>query len=297
MWQAEHVKTLIAARHRNVQVEVCTIKTQGDIIQDVALAALPGKAFFTKEIEDALLTGSVDIAVHSGKDVPTSLPEGLQLAGFLKRHTPLDAWISAGGATLATLPAGARVGTSSLRRRALVATLRPDLELRDLRGNVDTRLRKLREGQFDAIVLAAAGLERLSLMDRITELLDPRRFPPAVSQGAIAMEIRRDDPRIVELLGPLVDEKTTLCVRAERSLLARLEGGCQAPLGALASVEGGRLSLFASLLSPDGARRFDAREIRDPTDPERLGVSLADTLLAQGGKEVLEEIRQKGLHC
>ncbi len=297
LWQAEHVKALIAARHQAVTVEIRTIKTQGDIIQNVALAALPGKAFFTKEIEDALLSGSVDIAVHSGKDLPTSLPEGLLLAGFLKRHIPLDAWLSAGGATLETLPAGARVGTSSLRRRALIASLRPDLALRDLRGNVDTRMRKLREGQFDAIVLAAAGLERLGLLDRVTELLDPRRFPPAVSQGAIALEIRLDDPVTAALLDPLVDEETTVAVRAERALLERLEGGCQVPLGALATVKEGRLSLFASLLSPDGVQRFDGTESGPPNRAEPVGVALADALVAQGGQGVLEAIRKDELHC
>lgn len=292
LWQANFVKESLQKAHPNLTVEIMPIKTQGDIIQDVALAQLEGKAFFTKEIEEALLADTIDIAVHSGKDVPTELPNGLRLGGFLKRHCPFDAWISASGESLSSLPAGAKVGTSSLRRRALVAALRPDLTLLDLRGNVDTRLKKLQAGQFDAILLAAAGLERLGLMDKVTALLDPVVFPPAVSQGAIAIEIRADDTTVRKQIAPLIDPDTTIAVRAERALLAALEGGCQVPLGALAHVTGNdEITLFATLLSLDGTRRIDAETRGPKSNPESLGELLAETLRTNGGTEILQTIR------
>ncbi len=292
MWQANFVKDLLEKAHPGLAVDIVPIKTQGDIIQDVALARLEGKAFFTKEIEEALLESRVDIAVHSGKDLPTELPDGLVAAGFLKRHCPFDAWISASGDTLASLPPGGRVGTSSLRRRALVASLRPDLVLLDLRGNVDTRLRKLLEGQYDAILLAAAGLERLGMLDKATELLDPAVFPPAVSQGAIAVEMRQADETVAGLVVPLIDPPTTAAVRAERALLAALEGGCQVPLGALARIQGDQsLTLFASLLTIDGTVKVEAEARGNADAPEEIGNSLADTLRRKGGNEILASIR------
>ena len=291
MWQAAYVKRLLIERLPSINVDIVPIKTTGDIIQDVALARLEGKAFFTKEIEDALLGGEVDLAVHSGKDVPTEQPDGLMIAGFLKRHTPFDAWISKSGDTLSALPAGARVGTSSLRRRALLASIRPDLAIDDLRGNVDTRLRKLDNGEYDAIVLAGAGLERLQMMDRITELLSPPLFPPAVAQGAIAIEQRLDDKPCDILLREILHAETSTAARAERTLLSTLEGGCQVPLGALAVIENGRLSMTASLLSLDGQLRIDGQLSGPVNHPERLGRQMANHLLANGGERILEEIR------
>jgi hydroxymethylbilane synthase len=292
MWQAHHVKKLLEAREPGLRVEVVPIKTTGDIIQDVALARLEGKAFFTKEIEDALLGNEVDLAVHSGKDVPTDQPEGLSVTGFIKRHTPFDAWVSRDGSCFDALPAGATVGTSSLRRRALIAHLRPDLAIEELRGNVDTRLRKLAEGQYDAIVLAAAGLERLGKSELITELMPAKRFPSAVAQGAIALETRSDDKEVNAIVDQIVDGITTQAVLAERALLRTLEGGCQVPLGALATVDDGRLTIVASLLSPDGSRRIDAQLVGDPGDAVAVGVSLAESLVGQGGGELLQMIRR-----
>jgi hydroxymethylbilane synthase len=293
VWQADFVKKLLLEAHPELTVEIVPIKTRGDVIQDVALAQLEGKSFFTKEIEEALLNRQVDIAVHSGKDVPTELPDGLVLAGFLKRHCPFDAWICSAKKSLAALKPGARVGTSSLRRRALVASLRPDLTLLDLRGNVDTRLKKLKDGQYDAIILAAAGLERLGLLSEVTELLDSKAFPPAVSQGAVAVEIRADDPFVAAKTAPLIDEDTTCAVRAERALLAALEGGCQVPLGALARVtETGGLDMFAALLSTDGTRNVKARLQGDRNSPEALGQSLAVALFKNGGADILGQIRK-----
>lgn len=292
--QAELVKKLLLEARPESTVEIVPIKTRGDIIQDVPLAQLEGKSFFTKEIEDALLNREADIAVHSGKDVPTELPDGLVLAGFLKRHCPFDAWICSAGKSLAALEAGARVGTSSLRRRALVASLRPDLTLLDLRGNVDTRLKKLKDGQYEAIILAAAGLERLGLLSEVTELLDSTAFLPAVSQGAIAVEIRADDPFVAALTAPIIDKDTTCAVRAERALLAALEGGCQVPLGALARVtKADAMEMSATLLSPDGTSRVEASLKGDKKSPEKLGQSLAAALLKNGGADILRQIRKK----
>lgn len=295
MWQAEYVKKLLIDRDQTLAVEIVPIKTTGDIIQDVALARLEGKAFFTKEIEDALLNGDVDVAVHSGKDVPTEQPPGLTLSGFLKRHSPYDAWISKSGATMTELGAGSTVGTSSLRRRALLASLRPELVIKDLRGNVNTRLRKLKEGQYDAVILAGAGLERLGMIDEITELLDSTRFPPAVAQGAIALEQRKDDSYCTTLLKDIVDQETTVAARAERALLSTLEGGCQVPLGALSTIKNGQLTLLASLLSLNGKRRIDGSLIGRSDQPERLGRQMAEHLLAQGGDQILSDIRQGGI--
>ncbi len=291
-WQAEFVRRQLAEHHPGLKVEVIEIKTQGDIITDVALASLPGKAFFTKEIEDALLKEAVDLAVHSGKDVPTELPAGLELAGFLERHRPLDAWIASAGHSLESLPPGARVGTSSLRRRALVRKLRPDVSILDLRGNVDTRLRKLDRGDFDAIILAAAGLERLGLGHRITALLDPSAFPPAVSQGAMALELRADDGETWTLVAPLIDEATTLSVTAERALLRALEGGCQVPLGALAAIDDRGIRLQGSLLAPDGTERIDGASRGGTHEAEVVGKRLAEELLAAGGDRILRQIRK-----
>ena len=292
MWQAETAAKLLESLNPGVEVEIVRIKTQGDILKDVALASLDGKAFFTKEIEQALLDRRVDLAVHSGKDLPTELPEGLVLAGFMTRHSPNDALLVRGGSgTLAGLPAGSTVGTGSLRRRALVANLRPDLELAELRGNVETRLAKLEKGVYDAIVVATAGLERLGLTDRISERLSTEAFPPAVSQGAMAFEIRDGDDGVRRMVERIVDDKTTLEATAERALLRELEGGCQVPLGALAKIEGARLGITASILSLDGSSRIDGTEEGAPEEAQSVGKRLAEQLLKRGGDRIMKEIR------
>ncbi len=290
MWQAKTVEARLKTSHPECEVERVVVKTTGDAIQDVPLSALPGKAFFTKEIEEALLENRIDLAVHSGKDVPTSLPDGLCLAGFMERHSPLDAWISREGIRFGKLPAQFRVGTSSLRRRALLAHLCPGVEITDLRGNVDTRLSKLKQGKYDAIILATAGLERLGLDDCITERLDPVAFPPAVSQGAIAIEIRCGDQELVSLLSPLIHRDTTLACQAERALLKELEGGCQVPLGALATLVERRLHLHASIISPDGQRRINGDITAAPEQAVKAGIDLAGRLVDQGGQEILKSI-------
>ncbi len=280
MWQANHVRTLLLKAYPNVEVEIIPIKTRGDIITDVSLANIEGKSFFTKEIEDALLEGKADIAVHSGKDLPTEIPKGLVTAGFLKRNDPRDALICAEAASLADLPQCAKVGTASIRRKAFIASTRPDLCLVDLRGNLDSRLRKLKEGLFDAIILAAAGLERLGLLSEVTAYLDPPVFLPSVSQGAIALEIKECDKAIAEMLSNIIDEDTTLAAIAERSLLNALGGGCQAPLGAMAKVtEQNTLNLTAALLSKDGSLRIDINESGDKYEPEEIGRKAAQKFI------------------
>ncbi len=292
IWQAEEVARLLVESHPHLEVELVRLRTQGDIITDVALSQLPGKAFFTKEIEEALLDGRADLAVHSGKDLPTALPPGLELFGCIARHSPLDALIATGGHTLLSLPLQARLGTSSIRRRALVAHLRPDLKVLDLRGNVDTRLKKLTDGQYDAIILAAAGLERLQLTDRITERLSAEQFPPAVSQGAMALEVRSADDELKRLLAPLIDSATTTAVLAERALLRSLEGGCQVPLGALAVVNGGLLQMKGSIVDPQGAIRVDGQIEGAAADAEMLGIELAEQLRLNGGADILRTLRE-----
>lgn len=287
MWQANEIKRQLQKAHPHTPVEVTIVKTTGDINQDVALSQLPGKAFFTKEIEEELLRGSIDLAVHSGKDVPTLLPDGLRLAGCIARHSPLDAFVSVHAGSLADLKPGDRLGTSSLRRSALISNLRPDLRLLDLRGNVDTRLRKLDDGQYDGILLATAGLERLGLVHRIKEKLDPSVFPPAVSQGAMALEIRHEDADLASALEALVDRETTLAVTAERALLRFLEGGCQVPLGALARVRGDRLDISASIIAPDGSKRVNGHGSGEVHRAVDIGESLAKDLLARGGGEIM----------
>lgn len=293
MWQARFVMSMLEERYPSVEVEIEVVKTTGDINQDIALSMLPGKAFFTKEIEEALLDRRIDLAVHSGKDVPTTLPRGLALAGFLKRHSPEDAWISADGKPLMELPTGAVVGTSSIRRRSLLANLRPDLKIKDLRGNVDTRLGKLDSGQYDAIILATAGLERLGLTDRITERLPISSFPPAVCQGAMAMEIRSEDRELNGMLASLVHPETTTAVTAERALLSTLEGGCQVPLGALATQEQGGAGGFqmgASIIAPDGKLRVDETIAFSADWAAAAGRELAGRLIEKGGARILEQL-------
>ena len=286
--QAEEVRD--ALKSLGVGVELVEIRTEGDRILDQPLTAIGGKGVFTKEIEDALLAGRIDLAVHSLKDLPTEFPPGLSLASVPRREDPRDIFIAKDGATrLADLPPGGRIGTGSLRRRAQLRAFRPDLEMVDIRGNLDTRLRKLDSGEMDGIVLAAAGFSRLGWKDRITELLSTRVCLPAVGQGALGLECRTEDRDTLSCASGLDHPETNRAVRAERALLRRLEGGCQVPVGALARVRGGAISLEAVIASLDG--RETVRGEASGEDPEALGVRLAEDLLNRGGEDILQDIR------
>lgn len=262
-------------------VEMVTITTKGDLHLGAPLHEVGGKGLFVKEIEDAMLAGGVDLAVHSAKDMPAELPPGLVLAAFPARVDPRDAVISRTGCRLDDLPPGSRVGTSSLRRVFQLSRQRPDLVIEPLRGNVDTRLRKLREGRYDAIILAAAGLTRLGLAGEITEYLEPSHFIPAVGQGALAIETREDDSWARAIADRINDPATEIAVRAERAYLARIEGGCQVPAGGHCRLEGDAITLDAFLASPDG--KFFARDsLTGPAgEPEKIGLELAERLLAR----------------
>ena len=290
LWQAGWAKGKLE-EHHGLAARIEVIKTTGDKIADVPLGQVGGsKALFTKEIEEALLDGRVDLAVHSMKDVPTELPGGLMIAAVSEREDPRDAWISRSGARLEDLPGGARVGTSSLRRTCQLRILRPDLEIRPLRGNLDTRLRKLEEGQFEAIVLAAAGLRRLGLESRVTEFFPVERMIPAIGQGALAIEIRENDTRARHLVSCLDHPPAHLAALAERSLLRRLGGGCQVPIAAHAAVENNTMRLVALVASPDGSRAVRGTISGPTNDAEGLGTRLGEELLERGADKILSEI-------
>ena len=282
-WQAEHVQGRLAGLGHQATIHLIT--TTGDRVQDRRLEAVGGKGAFLKEIEEAMLAGEIDLAVHNLKDVPTALPPGLRLCAVLERADPRDALLSRAGLELNKLPAGSRVGTTSLRRRAQVAALRPDLVLQDLRGNVDTRIRKLRQGSCDAIVLAAAGLDRLGRRGEATEVLEPELFVPAPGQGAIALECRQDDDAVAAVVAPLDHPPTARAVAAERALLAGLRGGCNVPLGAYAVEDDGALRLAAFVARADGSGVLRG-QVRDP-DPQRAGAALAEQLIARGAGELI----------
>jgi hydroxymethylbilane synthase len=294
LWQARHVESLIRGLEDAPVVELVHIKTEGDVRTDVPLWALSGKAFFTKEIDRALLAGEVDLAVHSLKDLSTQLDPGLELVATLTREDPRDALLTRGGETLATLPPGARVGTSSLRRRAFLSRARPDLKLLELRGNVPTRVERLKNGDYDAIVLASAGLRRLGLQDHVSELLLPDDFPPAVSQGVIGVCCRAGDEATLNWLRPLDDNASRLATTAERSLLRRLEGGCQVPLGALGNAIGGTVHLYAGVCALDGSEWLSARGVADASvaNAAALGKQLAEDLLAKGAAHLIASERE-----
>ncbi len=285
LWQARWAASRLEALGETARIEV--IHTTGDRVLDVTLAKVGTKGMFTKEIEEALLGGSIDIAVHSLKDMPADLPTGLTLAAVPEREDARDCVV---GRPLASLAAGSRVGTSSLRRAAQLRALRPDLEILDIRGNVDTRLRKLDEGRYEAILLAAAGLHRLGLRGRIAEYLEPERMCPAVGQGALAIETRAGGGRARQLAVSLDHPATRAAVTAERALLAALGGGCQVPAGAYAYLESGVLRLRAIAASPDGLRVIRASVSGDPAQAEALGRQAGDELLAQGAREILETV-------
>ena len=285
LWQSRWVAARLLELEVHTEIEI--IKTTGDKITDVPLAKVGTKGLFTKELEDALIERRIDLAVHSLKDMPTDLPEGLMLAAVPAREDARDAIV---GARLADLEAGARVGTSSLRRAAQLRAVRPDLNVESVRGNLDTRLRKLDEGQYQAIILAAAGLRRLGWADRIAELLPPEIMCPAVGQGALAIETRNGTDAAAAICGRLTDEPTLRCVTAERAVLRALGGGCQVPIGAHASIENGRMTLAAVVASPDGAQVIAHRLHGEPGEAERLGGEMAAHLLANGARRILEAV-------
>ncbi|MFO7263986.1 MAG: hydroxymethylbilane synthase [Bacillaceae bacterium G1] len=269
-------------------VVIRTFVTKGDRILDVTLSKVGGKGLFVKEIEDEMLKGGIDLAVHSMKDVPAQLPAGLTLGAVSRREDPRDCWISKHGIPFSQLPSGAKVGTSSLRRQAQIRRLRPDIEVIPLRGNVGTRLRKLGETDLDGIVLAAAGLHRLGWEDQITEYFSPDTLIPAVGQGALGIECREDDADILALLQAVHDGTTAQCVQAERAFLQRLEGSCQVPLGAYARWEDGRIVAEGFVASPDGKQFL--RATREGDDPIDVGTSLAEDLLAAGAGDILRRV-------
>ncbi len=287
LWQANHVKTLLEKAHPGLSVELVPMTTQGDQMLDAPLARVGGKGLFVKELEQAMLDGRADIAVHSMKDVPVHLPDGLKLAAYLPGEDPRDAFVSNRHAHVAALPQGATVGTSSLRRQAQLRLLRPDLEVRELRGNVGTRLAKLDEGRYDAILLAGAGLLRLGLGARIREKLDPDVFVPALAQGVIGIECRADDTVTLARLAPLHDAISATRLAAERALSARLGGACQVPVAGHARLASGRLHLTGLVAAPDGSRCV--RDVIEgaTSSAAELGEMLAARLLDAGGREIL----------
>lgn len=292
------LETLLRSKGMEFRFELKPIQTRGDRILDVTLSKVGGKGLFVKEIEQALIEGQIDMAVHSMKDMPTELPEGLVIGAIPKREDPRDCLIAREGTRLDKLPAGARIGTSSLRRAAQLLSLRPDIRIEPIRGNIDTRLRKMDETKLDGIVLASAGLQRMGWQGLVTEFLDTHRMVPAVGQGALAVECRADDRLLLDLLGQLHHGKTGLAVSAERAFLAELQGGCQVPIGAYAEVSEPQdasepaITLTGMVASPDG-RRLLRQTVSGP-DPVLLGRRLARTLLEQGADRLLAEAKEAG---
>ncbi|HEX5338824.1 MAG TPA: hydroxymethylbilane synthase [Gallionella sp.] len=287
MWQAEHIRDRLRALYPQTEVSILGMTTQGDQILDVTLSKIGGKGLFVKELETALEDGRADLAVHSLKDVPMQLPEGFVLAAIGEREDPHDAFVSNNYENLAALPAGSVVGTSSLRRESQLRARFPHLKIEPLRGNVQTRLRKLDEGQYAAIILAAAGLKRLGLGARIRGIISTEDSLPAVGQGALGIECRADRADVIAALQPLHHEPTAACVLAERAMSRRLAGSCQVPLGGFAEVQDGKLRMRGFVATPDGTRVLRAEFIGDITTPEALGDKIADALLAQGAGEIL----------
>ena len=290
LWQAEWVKMRLEQVWPDLRVELVPMKTSGDRIQDVPLSTIGGKGLFVKEIEDALLSHAIDIAVHSIKDLPGDLPSGLTLSAIPEREDPRDVLITRNGENLTQLPLGTRVGTSSLRRQALLLHIRPDLRIELLRGNVDTRLRKQREGVVDATVLAAAGLNRLGLMPQNSQILDEYQFLPAIGQGALGVETRADDTDVIARVHPLHHAATAVAVTAERAFLRRMGGSCRTPLAAQGRVENGEVYLTALIARPDGRQVIRGEQGGLSSNAENVGSVLAERLLAQGGEEILREL-------
>jgi len=291
LWQAEHVRARLQALHPGLAVELVTMTTQGDKVLDSPLAKIGGKGLFVKELEQGLLDGGADIAVHSMKDVPVEQPEGLEIGAILEREDPRDAFVSSRYADLTALPQGARVGTSSLRRQCQLRALRPDLEILDLRGNVGTRLGKLDDGGYDAIVLACAGLLRLGLRERITRALPEEVMLPAIAQGVIGIECRGGDRDVRALIETLNHAETTTRTHAERAMNARLAGGCQAPVAGYSEILDGNLELRGLVGSPDGSDIVRGAITGPPAEAEALGRELAEDLLARGADVILDALQ------
>jgi hydroxymethylbilane synthase len=290
LWQAHYVKDALQAAHPGLQVELITMVTKGDIILDTPLAKVGGKGLFVKELEIAMLEGRADLAVHSMKDVPVDFPEGLGLVTICEREDPRDAFVSNRYSNLDDLPHGAIVGTCSLRRQCQIKATRPDLVIKDLRGNVGSRLAKLDAGDYDAIILAAAGLKRLNLPNRIRSFIEPEQSLPAVGQGAVGIECRLNDQRLIKLLEPLNHQDTALRVRCERAMNLTLEGGCQVPIGSYSVLEGDQIWLRGLVGEPDGTQiiRGDIRGER--SNAEQLGIKLAHQLLEKGADLILAKL-------
>ena len=290
LWQAEHVATLLAQAFPGLKTQLVKMVTRGDKILDAPLAKIGGKGLFVKELEQGMLEGTADIAVHSMKDVPVDFPAGLHLAAILSREDPTDAFVANRYATLSDLPTNARIGTSSLRRQCQIKERFPDAEVLPLRGNVNTRLAKLDAGDYDAIILASAGLKRLGMAERITETLDTAISLPAIGQGAIGIECRVDDPEINDMLRLLHDSETGICVSAERAMNARLNGGCQVPIGGFAVCRDGQLFMRGLVGNPDGSVLYRAERRGGLDQAELIGRLIAEDLLAQGADKILQAL-------
>jgi hydroxymethylbilane synthase len=295
LWQAEFIQFEIE-RRTGRKVEITRIKTTGDMILDVPLARVGGKGLFVKEIEETLLSGDIDLAVHSMKDVPTDLPDRLAIVAITRREDPRDAFLSVKYRKFEELPQGAKLGTSSLRRQTQLLGLRPDLTVETLRGNLDTRIRKMEEGRYDAIILAAAGLRRLGWEAKITEYIPEEMSLPAIGQGALGIEIRVDDMDTREAVSFLNDRDAAFAVRAERGFLKRLEGGCQVPIASYGRTEGDGIFLKGMVGRPDGSEIIRGSARGSTSDPEALGMGLAEQLLARGAKEILDEVYRTANH-
>ncbi|MFT4994314.1 MAG: hydroxymethylbilane synthase [Paraglaciecola sp.] len=296
LWQAEYVKQKLIDAHPDITIELVPMSTQGDKILDTPLAKIGGKGLFIKELEVAMSEDRADIAVHSMKDVPIAFPPGFGLHAICERENPFDAFVSNTFDSIEALPDGAIVGTSSLRRQCQLRSARPDLQIRDLRGNVNTRLAKLDAGQYDAIILAAAGLIRLDMQDRIKVCIKAEFSLPAVGQGAVGIECRNDDADLIALLAPLNHPKTACRVKAERALNAKLNGGCQVPIGSFAELQGDQLHLRGMVGSPDGTRLLHAQGRGHISEAEQIGVLVAEQLLEQGAGEILSALYTEDVH-
>lgn len=290
LWQAHYIKDLLLNEHPDLTIELVPMSTQGDKILDTPLAKIGGKGLFIKELEVAMLEDRADIAVHSMKDVPVQFPKAFTLAAICKREDPRDAFVSNRFASINALPQGAKVGTSSLRRQCQLKASRPDLDILDLRGNVNTRLAKLDDGQYDAIILAAAGLIRLDMHDRITDYISPTDSLPAVGQGAVGIECREDDHALIALLQSIAHEETTLRVRAERAMNNKLQGGCQVPIAGYAELIDNQIHMKGLVGSVDGKTLLIANDTAPVSEPESLGIAIAEALLEQGAADILNAL-------
>uniref|UniRef100_UPI0034DDEB13 hydroxymethylbilane synthase n=1 Tax=Candidatus Thiodubiliella endoseptemdiera TaxID=2738886 RepID=UPI0034DDEB13 len=288
LWQAEHVKSRLKQLHPNLEVELVKMMTTGDQILNSPLSKIGGKGLFIKELEIGMLEGKADIAVHSMKDMPYKIPEGFALGAVLKRENPFDAFVSNHFNNLEDLPLNSKVGTCSMRRIVQLKSIRPDLEILDLRGNVNTRLKKLDDGEYDAIILACAGLIRLNFADRIKQQISAEQSLPAVGQGAVGIEIRENDQAILELITPLIDEQTTHRISAERAMNARLEGGCSVPIAGFSTLDGDIITLTGLVGNVESGVILKHKVVGNVDNTEELGKQLADKLIAMGARDILK---------